>query len=216
MIRIIAAVVVIAASTASAQDLQQSNKLKGALETARTAMNDGNEIGGIVIEKLDSAKIDVVFANQTEASRTLPKQGGGVVVSLSDKLPAYPRPIALAMAREAAEMIVADMTPSSEREYMKASIAARAWLELGGEGNKLPVVEPITGETNKELSDSIKLWVDNKAEMALYKIGQAKGVKSIMELMDSAKTAAEKERLGRENDRFVKFLMAENDWRQMR
>lgn len=213
MIRTLAAVMILAATSASAQDLQTRNKLSAALESARTAMNDGNVVGGAVSDVLDARRTVVFFAHQAEAAKTGKDQDGRAVIWLSDALPAYPRPIALALAREAAAMILADMTPSSEREYMKASIAARAWLELGGEADKLPVIEPFTGYVNKELADGISLWASNKAEMALYLIGQSSGAPSVMKLLEAAKTDAEKAKLESENRRFISFLRREQEWR---
>lgn len=201
------------ASAAGAQTV--NTKLQGALDSAITGMNDGNEVGVVVVDKIKSAGVVIAFTRQKEAARTAKTGDGKPMIALSDALPAYPRPIALAVAREIAEMLVSEVTPSSEREYMKASIAARAWVELGGECSKLPVVESITGDKNDDLASSISIWCSNKSEMALYKIGEAKKTKSLLVLSEEAKSQAAKAKLDMDNKLFVQFVIAENDWRQM-
>lgn len=232
MTKTLTAVLLLAASTTYAQmpdlngplpaelkaDSASQKTLKGKLEEALVGMNDGGDlqIGPDVVEALEAKKVVIVFARHNRAAVSAKDKDGKPVISLSDALPRYPRPIALALAREAADLMLEDMTPSSEREYMKQSIAARAWIELGGEPGKLPVVEPLTGEKQLELHESIRIWVENKGEAALEKLGQAKGTKSLLALLEGAKTDAEKKKLEADEDRFIKFMLEESYWRMSR
>jgi hypothetical protein len=195
-----------AGAVAAQVQLGQNHKQRlAALESAMTNMNDGPQMGGEVVSWVRDHKTEIRFEDQKQVSRTDNK---GAVV-LDWQIPAYPRPIAARVAWEVAAMMVADMPASSEKEYMRRSITARAWLELGGDASRLPFLEPVSGEKDEALSQEMKLWLDNKAEMALYKIGEATKTKSVMELMDEEKDPAKREALNAANKRFVDFLIAE-------
>jgi hypothetical protein len=97
---------------------------------------------------------------------------------------------------------------------MRRSITARVWLELGGEPAGLPVVEATTGDKDEALSKQMKLWLDDSAQTALYKIGEATKTRSVMEQLDSEKDPARRQALEAANTRFTAFLLAENDWRR--
>ncbi len=176
MNRLLAAAVILTslATLAAAQDingavdpslkLQQSDatKRQAALRATLTAMNDGNETGELVVGYLQREGITVDFATQQETAE-IRQSGphGERTLYLSDKLPLYPRVLGAAIAVETADKMYGGMEISRESGYMKDSVVARVWLELGGERAKLPVIEPLTGYTNGRLAAPIQRWVDN-------------------------------------------------------
>ena len=191
-----------------------STEKQAAIERALVAMNDGPEAGGAVVAYLRDKGISVKAAKQDAAVKSA-VVNGKTVITLSDALPAYPRVYAPLIAKEIATLMFADMPACAERSYMRRAVAARVWIELGGEPSKLPIVEPLTGDKVAAVSDEIAPWADkNGAEMALYKIGEAEKLKSIPDLLDSAKDAAEKAKLDAANGRFVAFLHDEKLTRQ--
>lgn len=196
------------AAAQAAQKASADAKLKAALESTLTAMNDGVEQGGAVSSYIADHAVKIEFRDMLERSLASSK-----TVSLSSKTPPYPRAIGARLAWEVSAQMLADMPASSEKEYMRRSITARAWLELGGEAAKLPVVEPLTGDKDEQLSVEMKLWLDNKPEMALYKIGEATKTRSLMELMDGQKDPAKRAALDAANKRFTDFLLAERQAR---
>jgi hypothetical protein len=192
----------------AAKQAADDAKLKAALSSTLTAMNDGVEQGGAVIAYLNANGVKVEFRDMLERSLSSAK-----TVSLSSKTPPYPRAIGPRIAWEVAPRMLADMPASSEKEYMRRSITARVWLELNGEPSKLPIIEPLTGDKDEQLSHEMKLWLDNKSEMALYKIGEATKTESVMSLMDQEKDPAKLAALKAANKRFTDFLFVEQQSR---
>lgn len=184
-------------------------KMMVALDETLTAMNDGNEVGGQVASFVREHKVPFRFEDQQPVSRT-----DGKEIVLDVKMSAYPRAMAPRIAWEAAPMMLADMPESQEKEYMRRSITARVWLELGGEPSKLPVVEPLSGDQDPELAKEMRLWLSSGAELALYKIGQATKTSSLLDQLDQVSDPAKRAKLEAANERFVAFIMAENQWRQ--
>lgn len=192
-----------------------STAKKAAIERTLVAMNDGPEAGGAVVAYLRDKAIDVIAVPQAEAVKTVVLKDGRTAILLSDALPAYPRVYGPLIAREIAAKMYADMPACAERSYMRRAVAARVWVELGGEFSKLPVIEGLTGDQVSAVSDEIAVWGDkNGAEMALYKVGELEKLSSIPELQDSAKDAALKAKLDAANARFVAFLIDERPARQ--
>lgn len=206
------------------QQSQQSKQEKALRETV-TAMNDGNSAGELVLRYLGG--MDVVFAKQSEPSK-IAQSGphGERTLYLSDALPMFPRVLGLAIAEAAAQSMFSDMSRCAERDYMEQSVAARVWLELGGEKDKLPVLEPLTGYVNAELASGIMGWMIRPAESALEAIGIADNVPSLMTLQDDNRKCLdsgnyhvmpmcqeEKAKLEADNERFVSLLKDEQGWR---
>lgn len=180
-----------------------------ALDSAMTAMNDGVEQGGEVVSFVNDKKIEIRFEDQGTPSRT-----DGAAVVLDWMIPAYPRAIGPRVAWEVSGMMLADMPACAEKEYMRRSITARVWLELGGEPAGLPVVEPLSGDKDEALSKEMKLWLDNgNAETALDKIGQATKTPSVQELESAEKDPANKAKLFDADARFTQFLAREREWK---
>lgn len=180
-----------------------------ALDTTMTAMNDGVEQGGAVVTFVQDQKVEIRFEDQAAPSRI-----DGKAIVLDWMIAPFPRAIGPRVAWEAAAMMLAEMPECAEKEYMRRSIAARVWLELGGEPAGLPVVEPTTGDKDEALAKDMKLWLDNdNAETALDKIGQATKTPSVQELEAAEKDAAKKAKLFDADARFTRFLAQERDWK---
>lgn len=187
---------------------------ENAIGETLTGMNDGNEVGESVVSYIQANKIRVAFAKQAEPASS--KDG---VIALSDALPRYPRVLAPLIAREAAKGMFAGMVDCAEKNYMSLSVEVRAWLELGGNARSQIVIEPLTGYANPAISASWGLWLDNGAEMALEKVGQATGTKIIPELEDYARRGEHRQKMRKleeDNARFTDFLIKENEWRRTR
>jgi hypothetical protein len=207
--------------------VQDSMKVKriNAISRVLLAMNDGVEIGGQVVAAVKDKGILIDIRKQAATSESV-----NTAIFISDAVSLYPRALAPLIARETAKIMLADMPVCAEKHYMARSIEVRSWIELGGDKTRLPVIEPLDGYTDAALSADFKLWTENKSEMALYRIGQATGTKDLMEMEsgvqaqlaklkpgDPARAKLEKTyaELEAANKRFVAFLLAENDWRQM-
>ncbi len=189
---------------------KEATRKRAVIERTLVAMNDGPEAGGSVVSYLRERGIEVMPAIQAEASSTMVLGDGRTVIRLSAALPEYPRVYAPLIAKEAAAMMTADMPECAERSYMRRAIAARVWVELGGEFAKLPVIEGLTGDRVPAVSDVIAPWGDaGGAQMALYKIGEAEKLKSLPELTDETTDPAVKAKLEAANSRFVAFLLDE-------
>lgn len=171
------------------------------------AMADGNPAGEAAVGFLREAGIRVSLAKQNEPAKVVVMSDGTRNLRLSTALPKYPRALAPHIARVAMELKLAAMPDSAEREYMIRSTVARAWLELGGERTTLPVIEPLTGYRNAAVAEYMAPWLNNRAEMALYRIGQLTGKKELAAIETPEARAAEKA--------FVEFLLAENEWRRL-
>lgn len=201
---------------------------KETVATTLTAMNDGNPAGERVAGYLYGKKVAVDFDKAAGNSALVPGAGGSLLISLSGKLPAYPRVYAPFLAREGAKLIYAEFPASAERAYMARSLEVRSWVELGGDPAKLPVIEPLTGYKDAALAADFRLWLDHDGQTALEKIGKAAGVEILPELsarketeLAAANTAAERAAIEKElaaleaaNKEFVGFLIEENGWRR--
>lgn len=197
------------AGAAAAAKNSQDAKLKAAIESTLTAMNDGPEQGEAVISYARSKKISVELRDILDLSASQ-----GSVVGLSRKIGAYPRAMGPRVAWEIAGMMLADMPASSEKEYMRRSITARVFIELGGEPAKLPVVETLSGDKDEVLSKEMKLWTDHAAPEALKKIAAATGTKSLQYLLqdeDPSKPGP----VDAAVKRYAAFMLQEMTWRQM-
>lgn len=215
-----AVVATFACSAAEAQDLAKSNKLKAALETTRTAMNDqgdANAVGIQMLAKLEADKVVVVFSNQAEASATLPAQQGGKVLSLTDSLAPYPRVIVAGIAKETSSMMTETMGAYAEREYMRISLRVRAWLELGGDHSQLPKIETLDeGYSNAALTEGFQTWLKNDRAAAIAAIAKAKGLPKVTDAMN--KSQGDETALARIEPDFrawVRFMSAEDEWRMI-
>lgn len=184
-------------------------KRANAVSQTLTAMADGPEISGQVAEYIRAMDVKVEFSAQPARSAT--KAGK---ITLSEKLPLYPRVLGPMLAREAALMMLSDMPDCAEKHYMRRSYEVRTWLDLGGDRKALPVMEELTGYKDEGLAADFKVWLDNGSELALEKIGQATKTEIIPALLDKAATPEEKAALEKANKRFVDFLINENDWRR--
>jgi hypothetical protein len=180
-----------AAPSAPAQ--QQGYKSQAVIEKVLTEMNDGNEIGAIVVDQVRVSKLKI---------------------ELDASLPDAPRVLAPLIAKAAAVDFLKIAPACSEAEYIRVSLEVRTWLELGGDKKTLPVIDPISGYKDQAMSDEFKLWLDNGSEMALYKLGQKAGTKDLMELADAEKDPSKKRFLDEANKFFVQFLLTENNWKQ--
>lgn len=185
----------------------KSARDRAAVERTLVAMNDGVEAGEKVVAYIRENGVEISVVTQSEASKTVVEKGRAKI-TLSDALPSYPRVYGPLIAREIAALMFADMPVCSERSYMRRAVAGRVWTELGGEPAKLPVIEPLTGDTVPAISDEISFWVKDGAEMALYRIGEAEKTGSIPELEQVA-GKQELIKLREANARFVSFLIDE-------
>jgi hypothetical protein len=168
-------------------------KSRALIDHVFEAMNDGNEVGGVIVE----------YA-----------KANGVVPKLSASLPDYPRVLAPLIAGAVAGPMYADMPDCSEKEYMRLSLQARAWLELGGDKSALPVIEPLNGYKDQTMADRFNIWLQNGSESALEKVGQATKTQSVVDLSASEKDPAKLKAYEAANKRFTDFMMAEHEWRQ--
>ncbi|MEK7745831.1 MAG: hypothetical protein AAB576_04135 [Elusimicrobiota bacterium] len=129
-----------------------------AVSAALTAMDDGNEVGALVLSALRERGVDIRIVPGTRGSSLQEdRERGKSTITLGDSLPPYPRVLASHVAREASILMFAGMPECAEREYMRRSVMARVWLELGGEPSTLPVIEPLTGYQDPALAADFRL-----------------------------------------------------------
>lgn len=177
-------------SAARAAAKTPARKSKAVIDRVLEAMNDGNEVASPIAEYVKAQGLDV---------------------ALDGSLPDAPRVLAPRIADQASAKMYAAMPDCAEKQYMRMSLAARTWLELGGERSSLPVVD---GYNDREMSARYQIWLDNGSEAGLEKIGEASKTPSIDELEGREKDPARLQALERANKAFVDFLMSENEWRQ--
>jgi|GEM_PF-5096098 len=200
-----------------------------AISRALLAMQDGPEICGMVVQAIKDKGVLIDVRKQAATSELVTANESHPAIFISETVSLYPRALASLITRETAKLLLADMPDCAEKRYMARSLEVRSWLELGGDKTRLPVIEPLDGYTDAALSADFKLWLDNKSEMALYRIGEATQTKDIPTLQeevrrqlanlkpsDAIRAKLEKTYAGLEaaDKRFVAFLLAENDWRR--
>lgn len=174
----------LALSAAAHQPLQPQE----AVDRTLTAMADGHLAGEPLVAYIRGSRLDV---------RPM----------LDGKAPPLPRALAPRIADVGMTAWLRDMPESAEKEYMRRSMMARVWLDLGGDVKMLPAVDP-SGWSDREFATAINPWLENSAQMALRKIGEDSGKKPLEELDLSA---AEYDRANKD---FVAFLALESEWRQ--
>lgn len=213
-----AALACLAPLSAAAQQ-PAPHRFAAAVQTALVAMRDGVEAGGTVAEAIEASGARVVAEELSTPSALRADQDGKPVIMLDSRLPLAPRVLAPRLAREGAKLALKDMPACAEKAYMARSLEVRAWVELGGEPAKLPVIDPLTGVADAALAADFKAWLDVDAQTALERFGRAAGAEDLMAQMDAAgRDPARRAGLpGLEaaNRRFIDFLRAERDWKAM-
>lgn len=136
----------------------------------------------------------IVFADQGE-----PAKLSGKTISLDQKLPDAPRVQIAYVVYEGAEASLSSFPDSVEKEYMRVSLATRGWMELGGEGNKLPVIDPDAKYKDEKLAAFLRAWYYGGIEQEIARANPKLG--SIKDLKD-AKAVKQ----------FADFKKAESDW----
>ncbi|MCX5788242.1 MAG: hypothetical protein NTX64_07020 [Elusimicrobia bacterium] len=193
--------------TLQAQAERRASSDQAIIDSTLTGMADANPAGESVVEFIRENGIPVHFSGMLGLTAV-------GAIELDQSLPRYPRVLAPAIARKAMELKLAKMPECAEREYMIRSVAARSWIELGGEPKGLPVIEPLIGYKDVELAAYIEPWVRNPAEMALYKIGQATG-KPELAAIKGHDRPEDLEADKKWDKAFTDFLIQENEWRRM-
>jgi hypothetical protein len=107
-----------------------------------------------------------------------------ITIHLNQDLPRYPRVLSIPIAAEAFDLMHQDMPDSVEKAYMKASVIARAWIELGGDTKALPVIEPLTGYKNEEMAALLRQWVGKSMGTVMAELETQKGLKSLDQLIE--------------------------------
>lgn len=210
-----AALAVLAPLAASAQQAAP-HRFASAVQTALVAMRDGVEAGGVVADAIEASGARVVAEELAAPSALRVDRDGTPVIVLDSRLPLAPRVLAPRLAREGAKLALKDMPASAEKAYMGRSLEVRAWVELGGEPAKLPVIDPLTGVTDAALAADFKAWLDVDAQTALERFGREAGAEDLMAQMDAARRdPARLAELEAANKRFIDFLRAERDWKAM-
>ena len=149
-----------------------------------------------ISEVIDYAagNLKIAFAAQSE-----PAKLSGKTIFLSDKLPDAPRVQIAYVVYEAAAPSLGSFPDSVEKEYMRVSLATRGWMELGGEGNKLPVIDGISGYKDEDLGALLRAWYYGGVPELIAK--KQPGLKSVKDLGDA-----------KASKRFDEFKKAETEW----
>ncbi|TBR21911.1 hypothetical protein EPO15_09110 [bacterium] len=224
------AALAVAAPLSAFSQTPAPHRFASAVQTALVAMRDGVEAGGEVADAIEASRARVVAEEMSVPSALRRDRDGTPVIVLDARLPLAPRVLAPRLAREGAKLLLKDMPESAEKAYMARSLEVRTWVELGGEPAKLPVIDPLTGASDPALAADFKAWLDVDAQTALERLGRAAGAEDLPTQMDAisrdldtrfhipenvppakARLAA----LEAANRRFVDFLRAERDWKQM-
>lgn len=216
---LLAAALAFAAPLSASAQQPAPHRFASAVQTALVAMRDGVEAGGAVADAIEASGARVVAEELDRPSTLRADRDGTPVIVLDSRLPLAPRVLAPRLAREGAKLALKDMPASAEKAYMARSLEVRAWVELGGEPAKLPVIDPLTGVADAALAADFKAWLDVDAQTALERFGREAGAADLMEQMDAARRdparQAELPALEAANKRFIDFLRAERDWKAM-
>jgi len=214
----LAALAVAAPLVASAQT-PAPHRFASAVETTLVAMRDGVETGGQLADAIEASRARVVAEEIPTASALRREPDGTPVIVLNARLGLAPRVLAPRLAREGAKLLLSDMPSCAEKAYMARSLEVRTWVELGGEPDKLPVIDPLTGVSDPALAADFKAWLDVDAQTALERFGREAGAEDLMAQMDAARREplrlSELPALEAANGRFIDFLRAERDWKTM-
>ena len=222
---------VLTAAPLSAQTTAPApHRFASAVQTALIGMRDGVEAGAQVADAIETSGARVVAEDIATPTALRRDADGKPVIVLSSRLALAPRVLAPNIAREGAKLALKDMPASAEKEYMARSLMVRSWIELGGEPAKLPVIDPLTGATDPALAAEFKAWLDTDAQTALERLGTAAGVEDLPTQSDALRSDLETRfhipenvppmrarlaALEAANTRFVQFLRAERDWKDM-
>ncbi len=205
------------------------------LSAVYVAMNDAPGVAQDVYDVIQDLSISASFAYMTPPFAGGPaplvfswEHDGNFEIMINDDVPAEPQAVAPLLAREVAPIILKDMPECAEKSYMLRSYEVRAWREMGGSPESLPVIEAKTGFKDDRLAADFKLWLDHDAQTAVDKIGAQAGTEKLLDqwtklselikTMQSGsperlKVEQEMARLGDADGRFVKFVLAEKEWR---
>lgn len=209
---------VLAAAPLCAQTVAP-HRFAAAVQTTLVAMRDGVGSGAEVADAIEASGARVVAEAIPTPSALRQDPDGRPVIVLDSRVALAPRVLAPHIAREGAKLVLKDMPPSAEKEYMARSLMVRSWLELGGERGTLPVIDPLTGAADPRLAAEFKEWLDGDNQTVLERLGKGAGVENIPAQMDAARGGPDAEArlaaLESANRRFIAFLRAEREWEMM-
>jgi hypothetical protein len=210
---------VLCAAPARAQELGDALKKAGEAVSGKLNSNEaragrvrgsvacGGEAMTEVLERMDEKGLKIAF----EARRT-PSGLDGKTVKFDEKLPDAPRVLGVYLAQEVTKTMFDDMPECAEKYYMRLSVTAQAWFELGGDAASLPALDK--DYTDAKLGESIRVWAQHGSEFALDAAGHANKVDDLMTLLDGEKDPAKIKIYKDANKRFIDFLYAESQFRQ--
>jgi hypothetical protein len=190
----------------NAKGANNSNQARAGRVIANIACVGDADVSAVIDAARDKATIQ--FAAQTEPSKLT-----GTTISLDEKLPDYPRVQIAYVVKEAAPLALQSIPDSVEKEYMALSLSVRGWLELGGDGAKLPKLETLDkGYEDVRLGAEYALWMADEKDYlkALRRVSKAK---SLQDLLSAAKDKAEEAKVDAAIARWTAFMLAEKDWR---
>ncbi len=147
-------------------------------------------VGPVIAKLLEGPGVKVAFVDQKETVKTTWLPAGETlgqkhVISLRKDIGrTSSRYLAIFLADAASEILDASLPDSGEKEYMRLSRMARAWLELGGDRVKLPYFGDVKDEAT---AGRLNLWIQSGDSSGL---GQAAGKPALASLLEKA----EKER----------------------
>lgn len=158
----------------------------GKLFEARVGMRDAVGVGAAIDDYLTrhpniSLEFDAIrgISSRDQIGGSVPL----VTLRINKDLPRTPRVLSVAIANEAFDLMYEQMPECAEKAYMHASVVARTWVELGGDKDRLPVIEPLTGYANAEMAAILSSWLGKPSHQAQIEIGKDKKLKSLQELL---------------------------------
>ena len=217
------------------QQAQAQRAGMGHIHETLVGMRDAVGVGETVADYIErNPNISIEFGQMKGLADTS-FMGGSmplITITLNKELPRYPRVLAIPITAQAFDLMYNDMPDSVEKAYMKASMVARAFVELGGDKNGLPEIEPLVHYKNDELAAMLREWLGKSSGTVMAELENTKGLKSLDQLQAENERDLKStdphtkvmapdmaKRLQRAQDTFTRFLSDEHTgehvWRQM-
>lgn len=176
----------VSGQAAATKARQQAETGPGRIHETMVAMRDAVGVGEKVADYIERHPNISVEFHAIPGLSSHDEIGGSVpliTLRINKDLPRTPRVLSIPIAKEAFEMMYADMPESSEKAYMHASVVSRAWIELGGSKDELAVIEPLTGYRNEEMTTILRSWFGKPSHAAIRELGAARNLPSLQQLL---------------------------------
>lgn len=179
----------------------------GLIDGVMVAMYDQPGTGEMLVQWLRDNKISVESRDLgAEASANVK---GAIYINPSTAKPASYIYTGALIAREAAELMLADFPDSGEKRYMVAAYTGETFFELGGTRAQMTNMD---GHVDAKIEESIRLWVENGPEQGVARLDQ-QGIRCLADLVAAQPDLySYRETIKAAQAKFAAFSKQESAW----